>query len=134
MQPAKRALPASKSLNNRGYNDLEIRDALSLLEDSNDAVIWVDDKFRYLYVNKQGEVCLGKRQDEVLGKKMLEFYPHARKSLISKKGLEVKKTKRYLEFDDKSIFSDRYFKVKISPVKPGICFYLKDITDQKRSE
>lgn len=106
-----------------------------ILESITDLFYSLDRKWRFVEVNRQTELRLGKKRDELLGKVIWNVFPAARQSLLYKnlhQALE-ENTPLQFEFSSKTI-PDVWFEAHVYPSAIGLSVYLRDITARRKGE
>ena len=110
------------------------RNLSSTLESISDAFVSYDRSLRYTYVNEKAEELLQKPKEELLGKKFLAVFPHAKNSLFHRKVLIALKKKRPQQLEYYSTHLKTWFDDHIYPSEEGISVYFTDITKRKIQE
>lgn len=110
------------------------RSLSSTLESISDAFVSYDRKLRYTYVNEKAEELLKKPKEELLGKKFLDVFPHARNSPFHKKVIMALRKKKPQRLEYYSSYLKTWFDDHIYPSEEGVSIYFTDITRRKIQE
>lgn len=106
-----------------------------ILESITDAFISLDNKWRFIYVNKQAlPYFLRKDSGDLLGKKLLDVFPDLEGSEILNRYKEAIQLKRNLHFEAQAVYTKRWLDVHVYYSKDGISIYFTDITDRKEQD
>jgi PAS domain S-box-containing protein len=105
-----------------------------ILESIGDAFFAVDNNWVVTYWNKEAEILLKKKREEILGKNLWEVY---HESLQSKFYLEYHKSLKSQEivsFEEYHPLTNAWLEVTAYPTKEGLSVYFKDISIKKIAE
>jgi PAS domain S-box-containing protein len=106
----------------------------SILESIGDAFFSLTPEWRVTYWNKEAEIVLGKKREEILGKYLWEEYADAIDSDFYRqyhKSLETQKTSSFEEYYPTL---DKWFEVSVYPSSTGLSVYFKDVTLRKQAD
>lgn len=120
---------------------LEERSILAemLIENSVDMIAAYNNELRLIAWNKKCENWFGSSKNEVLGKHILEVFPHFQDKAIMMQLEEVKQGKHFHFSENKYKKSEGYYESFITPLKNkkgqilGILFIIHDITEIKNT-
>jgi PAS domain S-box-containing protein len=106
------------------------------LESIGDAFFSLDEDVTVTYFNKAAERVLGKRREEVVGRRLFDSFPEARGTIFEERYLRALREKKADSFET---FFDRppyvnWFEVRISPWEEGIAVFFQVITERKAAE
>lgn len=106
-----------------------------ILESITDLFYALDSEWRFVEVNRQTELRLGKKRDELLGKVIWEVFPAARQSLLYKNLHQAMEENTAMHFEYTSkIIPDVWFEAHVYPSTKGLSVYLRDITARRKGE
>jgi PAS domain S-box-containing protein len=106
-----------------------------LLDSISDAVIALDNSWRYTYFNKQAEELLGKKAEDVIGKTMWEAFPDRIPSgEVHPKLLEARASGQTQIFEHYVPSRDEWHQIRAYPHADGILMITLDITEEKRHD
>lgn len=122
-------------------NELEERSILAemLIENSIDMIAAYNNDLKLIAWNKRCEQRFGKPKKEVMGKHILEVFPHFKEKEIMKQLEEVKQGKEFHFSENKYKNSDGYYDSFLIPLKNkksqilGILVIIHDITEIKNA-
>jgi PAS domain S-box-containing protein len=116
-------------------NELLVRfPFLPIVESMSDPFISFDNNWRYIYVNGAAEKLLRKTSKQVMGKKMTEIFPDAKKSPVFIAGLQALKKNNMVRYEHFSPGMNKWWEVRVYPSAKEVSFYFNDISDRKRIE
>jgi PAS domain S-box-containing protein len=101
-------------------------------------IVDAKDKFKIVTLNKQMALSLGKTEDELIGKNILDFLPSNISKFRKKSANEVIKNKKPVFFEEKR--DNKYFLTNIHPLKnkkdiiTHLLVFAEDITNYKDTE
>jgi PAS domain S-box-containing protein len=92
--------------------------------------------FTYVHQNYQAARTVGRRPEELIGRRMTEIFPTFPRTRFFEMYRQVVETKRELEFEDQynSDGVDDWFRAKVTPVPDGIAIATQIITQSKKAE
>ncbi|HEV8083882.1 MAG TPA: PAS domain S-box protein [Chitinophagaceae bacterium] len=105
-----------------------------ILESIGDAFYAIDKNWNFTYWNKEAEILLDKKREDVLGKNIWEIYPKAldTASYVNyHKSVEENTVEHYERFN---VSLDRWFEISTYPSASGLSVYFRDITERKLAE
>ncbi len=105
-----------------------------ILESISDVFITYDRNMRFMYMNRRAEEMFGLSREETLGKRFVDVYKNAKKSILYKNCRESFKTQRTKEFEIRLPGEDKWFYVSLYPSPDGVSAYYRDITRRKKTE
>lgn len=98
-----------------------------------DCFLAVDKEGRFTYINRAGEIIVGKSHKELLGKKISEVFEvndialqHYREAMIEKRSINFEVFSRQ--------FGNRWLEFNVYPIETGMTCYFRDITNRKITE
>lgn len=107
---------------------------INILESVTDAFFALDNRWRFIYSNKQTEEIFNKSREDLLGKNIWKVFPKALGSTFHKKSYEAVKSGASFAFEQYYRPKDKWFNVRVYPSKDGLSCYFHDITEQKELE
>jgi PAS domain S-box-containing protein len=118
--------------------DLEQKNILkeknNILESIGDGFYALDANWIITYWNKQAEVTLNKKREDVVGKNLWEVYEDAKELKFHSEYHRAKETQQSVTFDEYYPTSNLWFEVSAYPTKEGLSVYFKDVSIKKISE
>lgn len=93
-----------------------------------------DNEWRFVYLNYEAEMMLGKQKEELIGKCVWDSFPELTDSEVYLKYQEAMKKQISIDFEVEGIYSGRWFEVRAYPSKYGLSVFLNDITYRKHHE
>jgi len=105
-----------------------------ILESISDAFITYDRNMRFMYVNRQAERLLQIPRKRLVGKRLVDLYPEAKKTFFYKQVRESLTKQKKMQFELYIPDDERYFDISLYPSLDGVSCYYKDITRRKRIE
>lgn len=99
-----------------------------------DIFITCDRNMRFIYVNKKAEEIFRIRRDTVLGKRILDVYPEAKKMRLYRNFHDAFRRQKRMQFELQMDQGRRWYAVSLYPTPDGISAYFQDITRRKRIE
>jgi len=97
-----------------------------------DAVVVLDDKWCYCYINKHALPFFNSAKERVLGKTMWEVFPEMKNTAVALKYRTVMEQKIPVSFE-MHWYNNRWLKVRAFPLQKGISIFASDITKEKRA-
>lgn len=91
--------------------------------------------FRYLYINNIVALQAKQRKEDLIGKTMMEVFPHIQDSEMFARLRTCMVERTYAEMENEFEFNDgtkSWFKLTIQPAPQGILILSRDITDQRK--
>jgi PAS domain S-box-containing protein len=105
------------------------------LEGLMEGFVAYDADWRAVYMNASGERLLGRRRQDVLGKRWLEAFPHAAGNPIDTMYQRVMRTRTPERLEYFYAHYGRWMEISAAPVSSGgIGVYFRDISDRKQAE
>lgn len=104
------------------------------LERVSDAVIALDNDWRYTYLNDAALLQHPGGRDATLGRVIWDIHPELKDSLFWEKYHEALETKRAMEIEEYYEPLKAWFVVKVYPSENGLTLFYRDITLQKITE
>lgn len=116
------------------------RDAIAaslrnVLESTTDGFCVLDRQLRYTYVNDQCARTLGRRPEEMIGKSVVELFPHSRETAFIREALRVLESGQPCHFD--AFYPEPlnlWVECHYYPSEHGVSIHFRDVTEQKRTE
>jgi PAS domain S-box-containing protein len=106
-----------------------------ILESITDIYYSLDRQWRFIDINRQTEIRLGKSRTELIGKVIWELYPHAVGSPIYEQLHKAMDQSVPVHFEVASkIVPGAWFEAHAYPSKDGLTVYLRDITQRRDAE
>ncbi|NHN29494.1 PAS domain S-box protein [Paenibacillus agricola] len=111
---------------------------MSILDTITDAFYSLDEEWRFVYLNKEAEKQLGKKNAELQGKLLWDAFPslehndygsYFRDALLQKVTITFEE---YVPANQES--NEKWLETHIYPTKEGLSVYFQDVTDRKATE
>lgn len=105
-----------------------------IVERVSDAIVSIDQEYRYTYLNEKAEKLLEKSESELRGRTVWEAFPQSTNTIAEnkiRKSLTAQTQTSYERYNEEL---DRWFEVRIYPGDGGISLFFTDITDRKQRE
>jgi PAS domain S-box-containing protein len=144
---------AAIALRNARLHELELSEAsrernqtLDALRESNDRINTIlesitdlfyrlDREWRFVEVNRQTELRLKKRREELLGKAIWDVYPSAVNTKLFNQFHKAIEVMEPVHFDMESVIvPGAWFEIHGYPSPAGLTVYLRDISERKHAE
>jgi PAS domain S-box-containing protein len=106
----------------------------NIFESITDAFFALDRQWRYTYVNGKAEQMLGRRREDVLGKKIWDEFPDLVKTIFDQEYHQAAAEQRPVEFTAFDAERKLWADVHVYPSEHGLSVYLQDITARKLLE
>ncbi len=106
----------------------------TILESIGDAFFAMDKNWVVSYWNKQAEVLLQTKREEIIGKKLTEVFADAKEHLSIQKYQRAIETGETVTFEDYYAPVKRWFEISAYPSDRGLSVYFKDISIRKIAE
>jgi len=106
----------------------------TVLNRINDAVVSVDNEWRYTFLNDAAMVTHPLSKDETLGKVIWDIHPGMSGTIFWEKYHEAMSLRKVVEIEDYYAPMDTWFSVKVYPSSDGLTIFYKDITSGKKAE
>jgi PAS domain S-box-containing protein len=118
--------------------DLEQKNILNeknnILESIGDAFFAVDTNWIVTYWNKQAEIILNKKREDIVGKNLWEVYDDAKELKSYSEYHKAMETLEMVSFDEYYPAIGIWFEVSVYPTKEGLSVYFKDVSIKKIAE
>jgi PAS domain S-box-containing protein len=109
--------------------------SIDYLEGLMEGFVAYDEDWRAVYINASGERLLGRRRQDVLGKRWLEAFPHAAGNPVDAMYQRVMRTRSPERLEYFYAHYGIWMEVGASPLSSGgIGVYFRDISDRKQAE
>ena len=108
---------------------------LSILESISDAFFALNEDMIVTYYNRAAEKALGKRQEDVIGRRLFDVFWEAKGSIFEENYTKALKEQKALTFE--AFFGmpyENWYDVRVLPHDDGIAVYFQLITDRKQAE
>ncbi len=136
-----RVLPAgtrgAQRLLGVAYDSTELREARDrlarVLETMNDAFYALDRQWRFTYVNRQAELLLGRRRDELLGRSIWEEFPEARGTVFEERYRAALDNDEPVDFEAPYDPLGGLYELRAWPGPDGLIVYFREITERRRA-
>jgi diguanylate cyclase (GGDEF)-like protein/PAS domain S-box-containing protein len=111
---------------------------MSILDNISDAFYSLDDQWRFVYMNKEAEKHLGKKNAELQGKLLWDEFPLLESTIYGRyyrDSLDAKVKTTFEEYIPADAHSKKkWLETHIYPTKEGLSVYFQDVTDRKLTE
>lgn len=99
-----------------------------IFESMSDAFCALDREGRFTYTNRQCEILLNRSKEDILGKSILEAFPHVAGDSILQAFDRALHQREQVEVEYYSPFYEKWFELRMFPHGRGIAVYFRDIT------
>lgn len=106
----------------------------NILESIGDAFFAVDTNWIVTYWNKEAEIVLNKKREDIVGKNLWEVYSEAKDSKFYKEYLRAIETQQIVTFDEYYSTANLWLEVTVFPTNEGLSVYFKDVSIKKFAE
>jgi len=103
-----------------------------LLESLSDAFFILDDKLRFTYLNRAAELILGRRREELLGRRIGKEYPDAEGDVFFENYRRTLKEQRMVEFEAPYAPLGLWLEVRVHPADGGLAVSLREVSERRR--
>jgi PAS domain S-box-containing protein len=107
---------------------------LNIVDSMSDAFVFVDEQWRYLYVNPQAEKFMGRRADSVLGRHMWDEFGYMVDTSVYRELQRAMERREATRFEFYYADRDQWLEHEAYPLQPGLLVLFRDISDRKRTE
>jgi PAS domain S-box-containing protein len=104
------------------------------LDRVSDAIVAVDEDFRYTYVNQTAQEVLERDRSELLGETIWSVFPDAVDTVAEQQLREALKTTQSTQYERYSEATGRWLEVRVYPDDQGLSLFFTDITERKEYE
>ncbi|MBD2013429.1 PAS domain S-box protein [Microcoleus sp. FACHB-53] len=108
--------------------------SVNILESITDAFFALDKDWRYTYLNRQAELLLQRKREELLGQVMWDEFPEAVGSTFDREYHRAVSEQVSVEFESFYPPLNVWFEVHAYPSREGLSVYFRNISDRKRAE
>ncbi|MEO8146394.1 MAG: PAS domain S-box protein [Bacteroidia bacterium] len=133
-----RVFGSFQDINARKISETEVLKAYEdkniILESIGDGFYALDKNWQITYWNKEAEILLGKKREDVIGKNIWEIYPETVDTITYinyHKAVDEKTVQHYVRFNESL---NRWAEISAYPSSNGLSVYFQDITARKLSE
>ncbi|MEP6692614.1 MAG: ATP-binding protein [Gemmatimonadaceae bacterium] len=105
-----------------------------ILESITDAFFAVDLEWRFVYVNRHAEEVWRRSRHDLLGRRVLDVFPHLRGSDAHRAMLRAMRDEETVHYEGRSPVRDMWIEAHIYPSPSGFSCYFRDIAERKRAE
>ncbi|WP_458209297.1 PAS domain S-box protein [Haladaptatus sp. NG-SE-30] len=117
----------------RQRNDLK-HELDEVFDRVDDAVLALDDEWRFDYVNEQAEEFLDTKESELLGQTVWDLFPDAKAYNgydVFRQAVEHQRPESFEEYYEPF---DAWLEVHVYPSETGVSVYFRDVTERKERE
>lgn len=108
--------------------------SVNILESITDAFFALDKNWRYTYLNRQAELLLQRKREELLGQVMWDEFPESVGSTFELEYHRAVSEQVSVEFESFYPPLNIWFEVHAYPSREGLSVYFRNISDRKRTE
>jgi PAS domain S-box-containing protein len=109
------------------------RRIIQAFESTSDAVLILDSKWRFTYMNPQAEVLLRRKATSLLGKVAWDEFPEARGSGFQRTYERVIATGQAASVEEYFEPLNAWFEVRAYPHPDGVVVYFRDVSEHRRA-
>jgi PAS domain S-box-containing protein len=131
-------LEASEGALRQAKKELEkaTRQTAEILNNLNDGFFSLDEDTTVVFFNTAAERLLGRKAEEVLGRRLFDAFPEARGSIFEEKYTQAIREKEFINFE--TYFGappyTGWYDVRVHPMEEGILVYFLVTTERKEAE
>jgi PAS domain S-box-containing protein len=108
--------------------------SVNILESITDAFFALDKDWRYTYLNRQAELLLQRKREELLGQVMWDEFPEAVGSTFDLEYHRAVSEQVSVEFESFYPPLNTWFEVHAYPSRDGLSVYFRNISDRKQAQ
>ncbi len=127
-----------KDITERKESRLKLEQAYAavtdILESTTDGFFSVDHDWNITYLNRNFEINLGVKREDLLGKNLWEIFSDARGTLFESEYTRALATKVPVEFEEYYQGTQDWFWVRAYPTEKGLSIYFQKVTEKKLAE
>ncbi|MDQ6830652.1 MAG: ATP-binding protein [Gemmatimonadota bacterium] len=105
-----------------------------ILETITDAFFALDHEWRFTYVNRHAEEVWQRQRSDLLGRHILEVFPHLRDSEAHRAMERAARERVTVHYEGRSPVRDLWIDALMYPSPTGVSVYFRDVADRKRAE
>lgn len=106
----------------------------AILESITDGFFAVDREWRFTYLNREAELTLQQKREDVLGKRLWDLYPELADTVFGREYLAAMRERRSITFEAYYAPLQRQLEVRAFPSDDGLSVYFRDITERFQAE
>src|SRR5437660_11438344 len=106
----------------------------AILESITDGFMHLDIEWRYLYINTRMEEMIGRKREELIGKRIWDMVPELIGTPFEHNYRKAMATQQAVHFEGRHPTFQRWLDIHVYPIKDGLSIYLHDITERKLAE
>jgi PAS domain S-box-containing protein len=106
----------------------------TILDQVTDAFYTLDKEWRYTYLNKAAEKSFIVPKEEMLGRNIWEIFPEGYSTKLYEKLNEAANKQIPVQFEEKGIYTGKWFETRAYPSKNGLSVFFRDISNRKKKE
>lgn len=107
---------------------------ISILERITDAFIALDKNWCYTYLNSKAAAILSRQAEDLIGKNIWEEYPDTADNPFHQAYIKAMESQNFIYLEEHFPHFDRWYENYIYPSSNGLSVFIKDTTEQKKSE
>ncbi|HEY9675752.1 MAG TPA: PAS domain S-box protein, partial [Waterburya sp.] len=108
--------------------------SVNILESITDAFFALDRDWRFTYLNRQAELLLQRKREELLGQVMWDEFPESVGSIFDLEYHRAVSEQVSVEFESFYPPLNTWFEVHAYPAREGLSVYFRNISERKRAE
>ena len=105
-----------------------------IVERVSDAIVSIDQEYRYTYLNKKAEKLLERSEAELRGQTIWKAFPKTVDTIAEDKIKKSFTEQTQTSYERYNTELDRWFEVRIYPSNDGVSILFTDISDRKQRE
>ncbi|TGK29017.1 PAS domain S-box protein [Leptospira gomenensis] len=106
----------------------------SIIESMSDRYFSLSRDWRFISVNRNSEIILGKPKEELIGRNLWGLFPGPNQGFFKDKYETALRTGKPVSFEYKSDRSGEILEFRIIPFGEGLSVFFQDVTEKKRRE
>jgi len=110
------------------------KDKETVLNSISDAMVSVDNEWRYTFLNDAALPTHPLGREETLGKTLWDVHPELTETLFGEMYKEAMKTRKVMEVESYFPFFNTWFAAKVYPSNNGLTIFYRDVSERKKNE
>lgn len=117
-------------MNGKKENKITAKD---ILESISDGFFALDSEWKFIYINKKAEKLIQRKKSELLGKNVRDCFNDEEANWFYEHYEIAQKTGKVQSFEVHVARVDKWFEMKVFPLKKGLTIYFSDVTSRKNT-
>jgi len=104
-----------------------------ILESITDGFFALDEKWRFVYINRQSARLIGRSKEELLGRNIWEAFPEVSGWKFEKELRRAMEEEAAVHFEGHNRVMEKWFELHVYPSPGGLSVFFSDISERKHS-